>query len=690
MVVCRQKQQAGRWVIALAFLCFTIGLRIDANLAPVHAGVGPENCLIVVNARSSVSRRIANHYIQLRQIHPKNVLLLDGVPLGEECSAIEFKTKIMTPILDAISERKLDRQIDCIIYSTGFPARVNFTAWAAKVPQKLGKHQTPTASITSLTYLYRYAISESPAIIDLDVNLYARRRPQIVLDFPVSQPEQQAAFAAAKTLYDEEQFAEAAAAFGTLLAEQPFQCGLAYWQCRCWSKAGDKSAAVNALMTAIQRGWKFKQFTENDPALAAIKDFAPATAALKSIDEPFWELTPPSAFSARVVWSPSSFPERADLSANAYLLCSMLGFHGQDNPNANTEQEILDYLSKSVAADGKRPQGKFVFAETKDVRTTTRRGNFPAAIAALEALGFETVTVNSNIPGKAIKVLGATIGIAKIDWARTGGEFQPGAICDNLTSYGARFDAGNRQSTVAHFLRNGACAASGTVVEPYAIQNKFPLPLQQAYYAKGFSMIEAFYMSVTGPFQLLVLGDPMCQPYAQPPQFDLKLNVDTATVKGSLPVQIELKPNSPPLSRIEFFFDGMRITPIELGRAIRLDTTRHADGYHELRFVAYANDSTEASSRVIVPLVFNNRNHHVTMTAAVKEEFLKVNVMAEGADSVQIFSQNQLLQESDTVTGQFSFPNNKLGRGPVTVQVIAKFGEEAVASTPALVNVLQE
>ena len=34
-----------------------------------------------------------------------------------------------------------------------------------------------------------------------------------------------------------------------------------------------------------------------------------------------------------------------------------------------------------------------------------------------------------------------------------------------------------------------------------------------AYYAAGMSLAESFYLAVESPYQLLIVGDPLCRPY---------------------------------------------------------------------------------------------------------------------------------------------------------------------------------
>lgn len=679
-----QRLVANRWTPTLLLLisCFASG----PGLALVVAGVGPENCVLVVNGDDGDSREIAAHYAELRKIHPRNVIVLRGVPSGAKCSVADFTDKILKPILLQITERKLDGQVHCIIYSSGFPTQIDFSAWAKDRKPPLEKHQTPTGSLTSMTYLYRWTLSQTTEIVGFETNHYARRGPSAVLDYPLSSNEGYERFLAAKQLYTDGKWAEAQTAFAELLKEQPFQCGLAYWQCRCHAKAGDATQAAQAFVEAARRGWRFKSFTEEDQELGDLVKSPPFQATLKAMGDAYWEFAIPLAFSAQTDWSISGFPEKAEQSPHRYILSTSLGVVG-DHAKANTVDEIIGYLRKSVAADHSLPKGKFYFAGTKDVRATTRVPNFPAAIKALTALGYTSEVITTALPEKSKAVLGATIGISTFDWKASGSTLQPGAIGDNLTSYGAIFDKGNSQTTVAEFLRAGAAGASGTIVEPYAIQNKFPYPLIHAYYARGFSLAESFYLSVNGPYQLLVVGDAMCQPFARPPVVEVKLGTEQDSVKGIVPIQLTLKDKSPAAQRFDLFMDGLRVGSVGEPGQIRIDTTKHSDGYHELRFVPVGADSPQATSRVIVPLNFNNHGHSTSMEAKVLGKNVVVKVKATGAESVQIWAFNELVAEKSEPEFEVSVPLEKLGAGPIVLQAQAKFGEQVVASSPQTVKI---
>ena len=94
----------------------------------------------------------------------------------------------------------------------------------------------------------------------------------------------------------------------------------------------------------------------------------------------------------------------------------------------------------------------------------------------------------------------------------------PGAMADNLDQHGWRHEGRGGQTTSSEMIRAGAAGSSGTVTEPYALQEKFPHAQMYVAYARGASLAEAFYSYVTGPYQLLIVGDPLCQPCSPAPQ----------------------------------------------------------------------------------------------------------------------------------------------------------------------------
>ncbi len=97
----------------------------------------------------------------------------------------------------------------------------------------------------------------------------------------------------------------------------------------------------------------------------------------------------------------------------------------------------------------------------------------------------------------------------------------PGAVADNLTSYGGRLDDSKGQTSILSFISAGATGSFGTVSEPCAFAEKFPDPATMIdKYSHGQTLLEAYWKSVSQTFQGLFIGDPLANPYEVPANFD--------------------------------------------------------------------------------------------------------------------------------------------------------------------------
>ncbi len=127
-------------------------------------------------------------------------------------------------------------------------------------------------------------------------------------------------------------------------------------------------------------------------------------------------------------------------------------------------------------------------------------------------------------------MIGLTTGSAKFELK--GNQFLPGAIGDNLTSYGAVFGTPHDQTRCTEFLAAGCSASYGTVVEPYNYAQKFPTARLHVYYALGFTAAEAYWMSVLWPQEGLFVGDPLTRPFGSGPTITFDTLKADQAVKG--------------------------------------------------------------------------------------------------------------------------------------------------------------
>ena len=191
---------------------------------------------------------------------------------------------------------------------------------------------------------------------------------------------------------------------------------------------------------------------------------------------------------------------------------------GVTSGRGNTLDEVLAYLRRSAAADNTHPPGTIYYVQNGDVRSKVRQAGFPDAVRQLKALGVAAQILEGTVPQNKPDVQGAMLGVADFHWKESGSKILPGAICEHFTSFGGVMSSGGSQTPLSEWLRYGAAATCGTVTEPYSIAQKFPAPALQVHYARGCTAAEAFYQSVTCPYQLLIVGDPLCRPWANVPE----------------------------------------------------------------------------------------------------------------------------------------------------------------------------
>jgi uncharacterized protein (TIGR03790 family) len=93
---------------------------------PLLAGSSGLNVIVVVNQNSSNSLQLANDYCELRNVPPQNVLRLTNTWSGGSvyCSADEFQTNLLTPLLGMIDANGLGIQAQLVLLSMDLPYTV--------------------------------------------------------------------------------------------------------------------------------------------------------------------------------------------------------------------------------------------------------------------------------------------------------------------------------------------------------------------------------------------------------------------------------------------------------------------------------------------------------------------------------------------------------------------------------------
>jgi hypothetical protein len=341
----------------------------------------------------------------------------------------------------------------------------------------------------------------------------------------------------------------------------------------------------------------------------------------------------------------------------------------------NSVAEAVGYLRQSARADGTRPKGTIYFCANGDVRSKTRAGRFAQAIDDLEKLGVAGQVVTSKLPSGKRDVAGLQVGISDFNWRDAQSTILPGAICEHLTSFGGMLGETGGQTPLTEFLRYGAAGACGTVVEPYAIQDKFPVADIQVHYARGVTLAEAFYQSVFGPYQLIIVGDPLCQPWARVPQVAIKGLTANEKVSGKVNLQVAAKVDGGQADRVEVFVNGRRVLRRPLGTALSLDTTRLPDGYHTLRAVAITADNIETQGSIEVPFQTDNYQRSATLQIEQPEyrwgETIRAKIAAPLAKRGAVIANGHVLAAFEGDAAEVDIDPKPLGCGPIDLQVVA-------------------
>lgn len=387
-------------------------------------------------------------------------------------------------------------------------------------------------------------------------------------------------------------------------------------------------------------------------------------------------------FRARYGWDQAGQRTKDRTRGQSYFLSTMLGV---TSGRGNTVAEIVRYLHRAAEADGTRPSGTIYFLKNNDIRSQTRHDCYDGVVQQLLTLGVSARVVPGRIPQGANDVLGIMAGTAKFDFAQSGSRILPGAICEHLTSLGGDLRSSAGQTPLTEFLRYGAAGASGTVTEPLALQYKFPLASLQLHYARGCSLAESFYQSVAGPYQLLIVGDPLCQPWAVAPAVTIEGIEPGQTVQGNLTISAKLETApSRRVAMLEMFVDGRMVARYPPEHAPALDTTKLPDGYHELRVVAVAADAIETRGRAIVPIRVNNHGQEIEFTVEprsgiVATEKVRISARQPGATAIVVRHNRREVARFKGDAGEVELLAATLGSGPVTLQAASEGPQQAVS-----------
>ena len=243
---------------------------------------------------------------------------------------------------------------------------------------------------------------------------------------------------------------------------------------------------------------------------------------------------------------------------------------------------------------------------TTTARLYPRHDQIPGARAALTSLGIasEHYVVASESQASlydAPDVMGYLTGAARVEVLSN--TYWPGSVADHLTSFGGDLLNAGGQMSILEFTDQGVAGSSGTVTEPCNYQQKFTNALLYERYAVGFNLAEASWMSLVQPWQTILVGDPLAQPWAVKPLVTINAPFEGASTTGLIELDVwATHPRGDHLSRMDLFIDGkFAQTLVELTAPAGNEITLTANGTP----ISYATTGGEDSFDVLAGLKSN-------------------------------------------------------------------------------------
>lgn len=249
-------------------------------------------------------------------------------------------------------------------------------------------------------------------------------------------------------------------------------------------------------------------------------------------------------------YAAAELPFRVVTNGNAWLAMMLT------SSNLSQAKAIVD---QGVASDGAFPPQTVILGNNQnDPFRSVRYVLFDDAIFNTRLRGnYSMVRDNSSQPSGLGYLLGYQNGMYQFGISPN--TFAPGAMADSLTSYGGQIFEPTDHTKLLAFLSAGASGSYGTVVEPCARLGKFPTPQNYFYQARGFSLAECYYQSVTNPYQGILVGEPLAAPFAQPASGGWSNLPSNALLSGTtnLTAQFVASDADHPVQQVDLFLDGL-------------------------------------------------------------------------------------------------------------------------------------
>lgn len=180
-----------------------------------------------------------------------------------------------------------------------------------------------------------------------------------------------------------------------------------------------------------------------------------------------------------------------------------------------TLEDVKKMINRGVASDKSHPTGTAYIMKTSDGLRSLRAEQYPISLLGKAiSPSVDVKIVSSDSISNTNDSLFYFQGLASVPNIMTN-VFLNGAVADHLTSYGGML-TDSYQMSILEFIAGGITGSYGTVVEPYALAEKFPRPsIMMKHYTGGETLVESYWKSVSQTAQGIFVGEPLASPWAK-------------------------------------------------------------------------------------------------------------------------------------------------------------------------------
>lgn len=351
----------------------------------------------------------------------------------------------------------------------------------------------------------------------------------------------------------------------------------------------------------------------------------------------------------------------------------MLGYIGE---KGNDVETVIASLMRGKQSDFRGQRDSIFFVTNDDVRSKCRAWQYEPVVAELQQRGI-TAQVITNFPPTAERVMGVMMGAEEVDPSLIPA-FAPGAMAEHLTSWSAEFQ--RPQTKMTEWIKAGATASAGAVVEPYSNPNKFPSARFYAHYANGCTMLESFYQSIACPLQVLLLGDPMAKPYSLPMGASI-LGANKISSNFTYITQCVSQLKDPEYLHA-FLLDGKEIRGMSDDPSLFVLARKLSDGYHELRAVTQLKAVPQFNASADKGFVVDRMGRSIE----IKRNMSRIDTYTHGIQvavggeempvKLTLFCGELILDELDYSSDAILKMNERrIGEGPNRIRVVGTYAD---------------